>query len=442
MMGPVMARWNLAAVEKAAPDAASLAAARKLATPGPWSGTGSTETLVWGKCQGSGKTPYQVSIDLGGPSYRCSCPSRKFPCKHALALLLLWVQGAGAVADAAEPAEFAGEWARQRSERAERTATRSKPPADPEARARRQAERMETMTEGMADFGLWLTDLVRAGTVAARRQPWSWWDRAAARLVDAQLPGLAERVRDMGSTVNRREDWADLLLTEVGRWWSSVQAWQQWADLDDNARADLRTYVGWAQASDDVRAGDTVTDAWVVLGAHRSEDGRIQQQRTWLCGDRSGEVVQLLDFAAGGTPLPLPHLAGSVLEATLALYPGSRPRRALVVGEVTVRTDRAPALTGGTLGESLRELADSLGANPWGGRVAAVLADAALRPLPGGTGAQVLDRDGVALPVLAEPIPWRALALTGGQPTLLIGELEPTGFRVLTVRGDDGVVAV
>lgn len=442
MMGPVMPRWNLAAVEKAAPDASSLAAARKLATPGPWSGTGSTETLVWGKCQGSGKTPYQVSIDLGGPAYRCSCPSRKFPCKHALALLMLWVRGDGAVADAAEPADFAGEWANQRSERAERTAAREKPPADPEARARRQAERLETMTAGMTDFGLWLTDLVRAGTVAARRQPWAWWDTAAARLVDAQLPGLADRVRGMGSAVNRREDWADHLLVEVGRWWSAVQAWQRWTDLDERTRADLRAYVGWAQATEDVRAGETTTDDWLVLGAHRSDDGRLQQQRTWLRGERSGEVVQLLDFAAGGAPLPLPHLAGSTLQATLALYPGSRPRRALVVGEPTVRAERAPLPTGGTLTDSLRELAGSLGDNPWAGRVPAVLADAALLPGSHGTSAQVIDRDGVALPLVAERLPWDALALTGGRPSLLVGELEHAGFRVLSVLAEDGLVAV
>src|SRR4051794_40793796 len=173
-----MPRWNLAAVEKAAPDAASLTAARRLMGPGPWSGTGSTETLVWGKCQGSGKTPYQVSIDLGGPAYRCSCPSRKFPCKHALALLLLWVRGGGSVADVERPPDFAGDWAAQRAEQAARPA-RSTGPADPEARAKRQAERVATMTAGMADFGVWLADVVRGGTVQARRQPWSWWDAAA-----------------------------------------------------------------------------------------------------------------------------------------------------------------------------------------------------------------------------------------------------------------------
>ena len=118
-----MTRWTQKAVEDAAPDASSLAAARKLATPGPWSETGSTDTLLWGKCQGSGKTPYQVSIDLTGPAYRCSCPSRKFPCKHALALLLLWTSGT-AIVDAPEGADFAQEWAANRAQRDHRHAHR------------------------------------------------------------------------------------------------------------------------------------------------------------------------------------------------------------------------------------------------------------------------------------------------------------------------------
>jgi hypothetical protein len=382
-----------------------------------------------------------VSIDLGGPAYRCSCPSRKLPCKHALALLLLWVRGGGSVADTERPPDFAGDWAAERAEEAARPA-RSTGPADPEARTRRQAERVATMSAGMADFGLWLADVVRGGTVQARRQPWSWWDTAAARLVDAQLPGLADRVRSAGSEVNRREDWADHLLVELGRWWCAVTAWQRWDALDVRTRADLRTYVGWAQPTEEVRAGETVTDAWLVLGAHRSDDGRLLQQRTWLHGRGSGLTVQLLDFAAGGAPLPLSHLAGSVLEATLALYPGSRPRRALVVGEPTVATEPAPVPGGGSLADALLDLADAWAGNPWGARVPAVLADAALLPLPGGDHAQVVDGSGAALPLLVGADPWPALALTGGLPSLLVGELEPTGFRLLSVRTDRGLVAV
>src|SRR4051812_11244850 len=80
-----------------APDAASLKAGNKLAVRGPWSETGHDDRSVWGLCRGSGKTPYSTAVDLSGPAFRCSCPSRKFPCKHALALLLLWARDPDAV---------------------------------------------------------------------------------------------------------------------------------------------------------------------------------------------------------------------------------------------------------------------------------------------------------------------------------------------------------
>ncbi|WP_164199987.1 SWIM zinc finger family protein [[Micrococcus luteus] ATCC 49442] len=206
-----MGRWSEEQVIGAAPDPSSLAAARKLALPGPWSETGSNDALVWGKCQGSGKAPYQVSVDVAAPAYRCSCPSRKFPCKHALALLLMWAREE--MADAGAETAFAEEWATQRAERAAGKERRHEgPPTDPAAQARRLADRLSLMDAGMADFGRWLTDLVRTGLAAARNQPYSWWDGVAGRLVDAQLPGLAEQVRTMGSDVHARTDWADHLL--------------------------------------------------------------------------------------------------------------------------------------------------------------------------------------------------------------------------------------
>src|SRR6478609_7474157 len=123
MMGRV-GRWTQQQVIDLAPDPKAVVAARKLAKPGPWSDTGSTETLVWGKCQGSGSTPYQVSVDLTGPAFKCTCPSRKFPCKHGLALLLLWVEGDGSVAELNEPSAFAQEWQEARDAKA--TATRER----------------------------------------------------------------------------------------------------------------------------------------------------------------------------------------------------------------------------------------------------------------------------------------------------------------------------
>src|SRR4051812_49513722 len=127
------------AVEGLAPDAASVTAARKLARPAPWSETGYDERAVWGLCKGSGARPYQTQVDLSGPAWKCSCPSRKVPCKHGLALLLL--HAAGEVSAGSPPA-WVSEWLDSRAQRAARPARApGGPPRGPRAAARRAAGR-------------------------------------------------------------------------------------------------------------------------------------------------------------------------------------------------------------------------------------------------------------------------------------------------------------
>lgn len=444
-----MPSWTLQAVEKAAPDAASLTAARRLAKPGPWSDVGSTATLVWGKCQGSGSTPYQVSIDSTGPAYRCSCPSRKFPCKHALALMLRF--GTAEDADGPDNRDGVPEWARAKAQRAADEAdreARAKKPVDPLARAKRIADRRALMSAGIEDFARWLTDLVRGGLAEAGRQPLSWWDRNAARLVDAQLPGLAERVRRMSVESERGEAGGRLFL-EVGRWWLAVRAWRRFDELDEPTRADLRVVLGWHLATDDVRAGDAITDDWVVLGAYRSEDdAAISQQRTWLRGEQSGEVVQILDFGAQGRPLPIARLAGSVLSATLARYPGHGPCRALFAEEPEALSRTAGLGSAGpgpgtepsvTIDRGLDALNAVWAQNPWADRTPILLRGAVGRVRAGdGFLGRLTDADGVRIGLTDDSV--ALLALTGGLPVTIFGELDRDRFRPLTVETADGPV--
>jgi hypothetical protein len=435
MMGRVMTRWTHAQVTKLASDPSSLTAARKLATPAPWSETGASETLLWGKCQGSGRTPYQVSVDLTGPAFRCSCPSRKFPCKHGLALMLLWVDGQ-TIPDGAAPASYAGEWAAQR---AATTAAASRPdrkPPDPAARAKRLEERLALMDAGMADFALWLRDLVRGGTAAARQQPYAWWDDTAARLVDAQLPGLAEQVRTLASDVRTRDDWADHLLATVGRWWTATHAWARRDTLSPDQMGDLRAYVGWPFATDEIRAADAVTDRWLVLGAHRSDDGRLQQQRTWFWGETTHEIVQVLDFAAGGQTLPVARVVGSLLEATVARYPGTTSRRALLVDEPVPVGDVGGLPAGGDVDDALASAADAWAVNPWAARVPVLLSDVRMCVT------DLVDAGDRSLPLLPGTVPWLALAVSGGGPVTVFAEVEERGARPLSVQVDDRLVAL
>src|SRR3954463_11415295 len=90
----VATRWSAEQVLALAPSASAQRTARALTTERYWRDTGwDGDTLVWGRCQGSATAPYQAIADLDGPGYHCSCPSRKIPCKHVLAVLLRWSAG-------------------------------------------------------------------------------------------------------------------------------------------------------------------------------------------------------------------------------------------------------------------------------------------------------------------------------------------------------------
>lgn len=426
-------RWTEEQVAKQAPDGASLSAARGLARPEKWSETGGTDRLLWGSCQGSGKKPYQVSIDLSGPAYKCSCPSRKFPCKHGLALLLMWATGG--VEATEQVGDFAREWLEQRREREVRKAAPKKD-ADPRAQAKRLADRLTLMDAGIEDLARWLGDLARTGLASARARPTGYWDNTAARLVDAQLPGLAESVAEAGSLIHRRPDWAEYLLDTVGMWWTTVRAWQRRDELSDEEFADLRSALGWAWPGEEIRAADQITDRWTILGAHHTDDGRLRGRRTWLHGTDSGETVLFLDFAAGTAALPIARLAGSTLEVALSRYPGHPPRRALLAGEPRTGADINRLPEAGSIDDALDREAGAAALNPWTPRVPVTLSDIVIME------DRVVDATGQALPLAPDAPVWQLHALTGGHPVTLFGELERTALRPLTVLVDGELIAL
>src|ERR1700750_2040032 len=141
----VAERWDRERVLALAPDALSQRTALSLASGHAWPATGAAAgaDAGWGECRGSASAPYLTVIDLSGPAYRCSCPSRKFPCKHALALLLLWADGTVPEA-AGEARGWAASWLAARAAKAGAGAagtggTAGEPgaPKDPAAAGRR-----------------------------------------------------------------------------------------------------------------------------------------------------------------------------------------------------------------------------------------------------------------------------------------------------------------
>jgi hypothetical protein len=79
-------------IEELAPNADAAKNGRDLVAKGKFSNLHISPdgNLIWGECAGSGKSPYYCSadyIEANNPVFRCNCPSRQFPCKHAIGLL-------------------------------------------------------------------------------------------------------------------------------------------------------------------------------------------------------------------------------------------------------------------------------------------------------------------------------------------------------------------
>ncbi|GAU64929.1 hypothetical protein SSP35_01_02660 [Streptomyces sp. NBRC 110611] len=444
-MNPQGERWTTDQVLALAPDEASRKAGGKLATPGPWSDTGAGRSAVWGLCKGSGKKPYQTVADVKGQAFRCSCPSRKFPCKHALGLLLLWAGTEGAVADG-EPPQWAGEWLDNRREHAAgRTddgvpggGAAARAPADPEAAERRAERRMQRIGAGATELEQRLEDLLQSGLAAAGRT--APWDETAARMVDAQAPGLAARVRELGPVAASGPDWPTRLLEECALLHLLTRGFLGIERLPDPLAATVRARVGLTTEAAGLLAGSDTTavrDRWLVLSQQDSDDGKLTTRRIFLRGERTGRMALHLSFGGPHRPLDLALPPGLVIDADLTYYPGARPLRALL-GERHAPAAPGPVPPGCGVDAALAAYGDTLRDDPWLDSWPVVLADVTPIPAGDGEGWQLADALGEsAVPLdprcLGRTGLWRLVAISGGEPVTVFGECGHHGFRPLTV---------
>ncbi|MFD0630978.1 SWIM zinc finger family protein [Catenulispora yoronensis] len=412
-------RWTAAQVNSLAPDASSQKAGAKLGVPGPWSDTGhqESERLLWGDCKGSGSKPYQVTVSVADSdtAYSCTCPSRKFPCKHALGLLLLWA--AGTIAAAEELPDRVEAWAASRKDRAEKSAARSaakaeKAAADPEGAAKRAAQRAERVGNGLADLDRWLTDQIAAGISDSGTLSYSAVDPVAKRLVDAQAPGVANRVRTLASARSSAGDrWPDAVLTEFARLHLLCEAWSRLAELPPPMRDTVRRRVGISVDADAVRRdGERVADRWHVLGTRDRAADKLTERRIWLRGAESGRLALLLAFGAMQQAPTLALPVGAVYDAEMAFHSEALPLRAqMESGELV---DVAAVPTGGTLQDAADAFAAALAVDPWQEGWPVVV----VRAVPDRAG-ELSDAEGRRVPLICEETAlWRLLAVSGATP--------------------------
>jgi hypothetical protein len=355
---------TLAKVEEIAPDQGSLSAARKLLNPRSWPVIAVDDAgLVWGECQGSGSQPYRVVISETDLGYKCTCPSRKFPCKHALALM--WMRAEGRDVATQTTPDWVNDWlARRRGPGARSSApdkAEAKPkasiataleperetPVDPKAQARAaaqreriRAERESAILAGLEELDLWILDQLERGLAGFQNVAREQCSLAARRLVDAKASGLASRIEQLPVALfGLPEAWrADFLIEKLGELHLIAEGYRRQEQLPAELKTDLRLAVGWTMSREDLIAdpqAKRVRDRWMVLAAVQEiQPDKLRRIETWLArlgGADEPRFAVLIDFvpvsvgAVGKT-----YSAGECFEAELAFYPSGAPLRAII----------------------------------------------------------------------------------------------------------------
>ncbi len=383
---------DLKAVEALAPDQSSLKAAAGLRKPAKWSGAEISPDgqLIWAACAGSGANPYRVMADLSDLGNKCTCPSRKFPCKHVLALL--WMRADDSLTFApGETPDWVSEWLGRRRKTGGTTATAStqtvakdmsaavvveaEATEDPKAIARRAAaaekraaDTEQAMCDAVDSLEGWIGDQLRLGLASFIDDATGRCRRIAARLVDGKAAVLAGRIDELPSRLLALPagDRVRGAVIELGKLVILARAFRA-----DPKNAELRRSIGTAENREALLENPEtlrITATWEVIGekAETRRDGLVSQT-SWLLnlGNEGPRFAVLLDYypASAGKRGSV-FTVGEQFDGELAFYPAQNPERAILLSRTS--RENSNAHWPQTLETSISaRIAERLDAEPW-----------------------------------------------------------------------------
>ncbi|MDJ0850071.1 MAG: SWIM zinc finger family protein [Myxococcota bacterium] len=404
---------TLGRIEEAAPDQASLNAAKKLLRPGKWPGlfVDAAGGLLWGECQGSGATPYRMAVAVRDLGAKCSCPSRKFPCKHALALMWWRAEEPARFVEGEVP-DWVSQWLSRRrgggkakaddakkpgakkSARAAVEAAVGEAPKEPSkssaaARERNRAAREASIRAGLDELDVWIADQFEQGLGAFSQRATEQCRVASRRLADAKATGLSTRVEALAALYFATPESLrnDVLLQQLGALHLLAEAYRRQQELEPPLRNDVRRLVGWTTTRADLLAApeaERVSGTWSVLAIVRTtQPDRLVRCETWLAAADAAAPrthAVLVDYvpASGASSWIAPAARGERIGGELVFHPSAAPLSAiLVAGEAGDALETEPAVPGTSadLGAALSAYDAQLAAHPWlGPRPLAALA--------------------------------------------------------------------
>ena len=415
--------------------ASDAATAKKAANKSKWSNHGADDQSIWGEYKGSGKKPYFTAIDLHGPAFKCSCPSRKFPCKHSIGLFLLYVTEKECFTNKDAP-EWVTQWLdkrRQKTTKKEKELTPEQKAKSDADKTKRQEKRLKTMQSGLDDLEIWIHDIIRQGLGNIQTDDYSFWEEQGRRATDAQMKGLANLIREIREMLPQ-DNWMELVLERLAEIYLLIQAFRNRDKLSPELTGDIMTWIGLNTKKEDILELQGIKDHWAVLSVTETQEDLFTSRKTWLWGQKEKRFALILDFYRDNMPLQNPLVAGMAHNTEVVFYPSAFPVRALLKASPDNHRQIQQLKGFESFTGFLEHYADDYQKSPLHWSYPCIIHQVKAAEQEGDF--FLLDNQGFRIPLLRSYTKkWRILALSGGHLFTVFGEwknyrLEPLSLFV------------
>jgi len=327
-------------IKALAPKENAFKAGLKLSKSAKWVESKLSERAIWGSIQGSGKNPYLVQVDIKNLAYKCSCPSRQFPCKHSLAILLLYANDKGKFVNSPEP-DYVIDWIDKRESRSKKIEKEEKEISAEElqkksnAKVKRQDDRMKLVNAGLTEIDSWLKDLLRLGLLELPNRTGAYFDTMMKRMVDAKTPGLASWIKALKNLDYKNQNsWQKGAIEIISKLHLLISAAKNIDKLTLAEKKNIQGLLGWTFNQKDIlKDTDSITlkDQWIVNGMTEENQDDLKIKRYWLFGTTTNQDAIIIRFETPYTnESSTPIVKNSIIEAELIFYPGTIPHRAFI----------------------------------------------------------------------------------------------------------------
>ena len=435
--------WSSEKISSIAPDPTTARRGEELGTTRKWRNLEGNVKAIWGECKSSGASFYKTQIDLNGPAFKCNCPSRKFPCKHSIGLLHLYVNSSDAFRITEDMPEDLSVWLENRKNKSASVSEANNEAAEKAkiAAEKKRQKRLDLMASGFEDLEIWLSDLIRQGLATTDGQAYSFWQNISARMVDSKIGGVGRKLKAIPLLQGSNTKWPEHMLAEFAQFYLMIKGFKNLEKLPETLQKELLTVSGINIRKEELLPLKGVVDEWKVIGIIEGVDDNLNFRRTWLYGGNTGKNVLILDYSFGDAGYPMNWIVGQSIQAELVYYPSSFPLR-VIVKENFGTIDFNHKIIGSENFEAFfQNYSNAITKNPWLLYFPALLEN--IIPVFNKGNLYLIDNKKKTIKALNKGNKaWKLIALSGGHPITVFGEWSGELFVPISVLSEDQIIAL